>query len=66
MKSASMSDLFWVTAISSSEMPAHLTRRGFQRFWGVADVRMVIIWAIVAQLASKIPSGLDVLTRPLI
>jgi len=48
------------------EPVAHLTQQGFQRFWGSAGVRTVLIFAPVAQMASKIRSGLDVQMRPLI
>lgn len=48
------------------EPVAHLTQQGFQRFWGSAGVRMVLLRAIVAQMASKIRSGLDIQMRPLI
>jgi len=66
MKSAFTSRPNGVSAVLSFEMPAHLTGRGFRRFWVGQGMRTVLILVPVAQLAPKIPSGLDVLTRPLI
>lgn len=61
MKITSMSHPIWVSAFSSSEMPAHLTRREFRLFLCAGAVRMVLVLVSVAQMVSEFPSGLGIL-----